>query len=75
MKENVFFKHLKEIVEVAYAGDGVRMYDWQKAIDVFNAEAKITAGLTEGEIAEQRSAFIQYVGKRRFDREGNEIKG
>lgn len=71
MENNVYFANLKGIVEVSYS----MRADWNTAIDVYNAEHRITAGLTPADIDAQRSAFLRYVGERKFSADGTEIKG
>lgn len=72
--ENVFYAHLKEIVKTAYDGGEEPKYDWQTAIDRYNAEHHITEGMTVGRASQQRSDFLQYVEARKFDKNGDEIR-
>ncbi len=71
--ENVFYKHLKEIVKTAYDGGEEPKYDWQTAIDRYNAKAHITRGMTVGRASQQRSDFLQYIQDKKFDKNGDEV--
>ena len=71
--QNVFMQHLKGIVKTAY-GDGTTPHlDWQTAIDKYVEQTHITAGMTDGRIAQQRSDFLQYVQGKKFDKDGERI--
>lgn len=77
MKQNIFIKCIDGIVKEAYAGGDSVKYDWNTAIDMFNAKHHITAALggDTGEIARQRGEFLSFVKNRKFDKNGKEIKG
>lgn len=74
MKNNVFIKNLEGIVRESYAGENEPKYDWNTAIDMYNKKSGITRGMQTSETIRQRSAFLQYVSSRRFDKNGKEIK-
>ena len=70
MTNNKYFEHLRGIAKIA-AGKGC---GWQTAIDEYNVGRAITKDMSADEIDTQRSEFLAYVGRRKFDKEGNEIK-
>ena len=70
---NVFMENIKGIVMESYAGADKPKYDWQTAIDMFNAKEHITEGMAITEIVNQRSEFLEFVSTRKFDKDGNEI--
>lgn len=76
MTQNIFIKCVDGIVKEAYAGGDSVKYDWNTAIDIFNAKYHITAALggDMGEVARQRGEFISWVKNRKFDKNGKEIK-
>ena len=76
MKQNIFIKCIDGIVKEAYAGGDKPVYDWNTAIDRFDAKYHITDALKgdSAEVMRQRSEFLSFVKNRKFDRDGKEIK-
>lgn len=75
MTQNIFIKCIDGIVKEAYDGGDKVKYDWQTAIDRFDATHHITAAIADKtEVARQRSEFLTYVKNRKFAPDGTEIK-
>ena len=75
MQNNVYIKCLDGIVKEAYAHGETMKYDWQTAIDIFDAKHHVSAAIGDpGEAARQRSEFLNYVKGKKFAPDGIEIK-
>lgn len=75
MQNNVYIKCLDGIVKEAYAHGETKKHDWQTAIDIFDAKHHVSAAIGDpGEIARQRSEFLNYVKGKKFAPDGTEIK-